>query len=46
MNEKMKMLRKEARTIIADYGAGCDIDGLVTKLAVVGYRMMDAAAGL
>ena len=46
MKETMKKLRAEARKLVAAYTPGCDFDALVIKLAGVGYRMMDAAAGL
>ena len=46
MNDTMKKHRAEARKLVASYTPDCDFDALVTKLAGVGYRMMDAAAGL
>jgi len=46
MNKKMEKLRAEARALVGSYAPDCDFDDLVTKLAGVGYRMMDAAVGL
>jgi len=44
--DTMKKLRAEARKLVASYTPDCDFDDLVSKLAGVGYRMMDAAAGM
>lgn len=46
MNDTMKKLRAEARKLVATYTPDCDFDDLVSKLAGVGYRMMDAAMGM
>ena len=43
MNE-IEKLRNEARSVIAAYNKGDDLEAVVTRLASIGYALEDALA--